>query len=164
MSGEPQTVLIGNLAGDPDLRFLPSGAAVCNFVVASTPRVKKGDSYEDGETMWVRCAAWRQLGENCAESLSKGSRVLISGRLRVRSYEKDGAQRTSIEMDVDAIGPELRFATAKVNKVNRGGDSGGGFGQQRSAPTDDGYSDPWGSAPPAGGSGAMDPNEPPFAP
>lgn len=159
MSGEPQTVLIGNLASEPDLKFLPSGAAVCNFVVASTPRVKKGDSYEDGETMWVRCAAWRQLGENCAESLSKGSRVLISGRLRVRTYEKDGVQRTSIEMDVDAIGPELRFATAKLSKVSRsGGDSGGGFGQQQSsAPAAN--EDPWGSAPPAGPPAD---DEPPF--
>lgn len=156
MSGEPQTVLIGNLAGDPELKFLQSGAAVCNFVVASTPRVKKGDSFEDGETMWVRCAAWRQLGENCAESLSKGSRVLISGRLRVRSYEKDGVQRTSIEMDVDAIGPELRFATASVNKVSRGQSSGDwGRGQDAAA------ADPWGSAPPAGSGPAGD-DEPPF--
>jgi single-strand DNA-binding protein len=145
MSGEPVTTLCGNLAKDPELRFLPSGVAVCNFVVASTPRVKDGDAWVDGETMWVRCAVWRQQAENVAESLIRGSRVLVHGRLKVRSYTKDDQTRTSIEMDVEHVGPELRYATAKVNKVGRGSEG--------SAPADD----PWGSAPaPATG------DEPPF--
>jgi single-strand DNA-binding protein len=138
MAGEPITTIIGNLASDPDLKFLPSGAAVCNFVVASTPRVKKGDNYEDGEAMWVRCAVWRQQAENVAETLTKGTRVIVSGRLKVRSYEKDGVKRTSIEMDVDGVGPELRYATAKVNRVSRGGgDTSGGSDDAWTTPSSD---------------------------
>lgn len=116
---EPVITLIGNLTNDPELRFTPSGAAVCNFTVASTPRVKDGDSWTDGEPMFVRCAIWRQPAENVAETLTRGMRVIVSGRLKSRSYEKDGQKRTSLELDVDGVGPDLRFTTAKVNKVQR---------------------------------------------
>jgi single-strand DNA-binding protein len=151
MTGEPLVTLVGNVAAEPDLKFLPSGASVCNFSLASTPRVKDGESWVDGETMWVRCAAWRELAENVAESLVKGTRVIVQGRLKVRSFETDaGEKRTSIEMDVDAIGPELRFATAKVTKTQRS-DGGGqqpsrlaARPQRSSAPS----SDPWGDVPP----------------
>jgi single-strand DNA-binding protein len=151
MTGEPLVTLVGNVAAEPDLKFLPSGASVCNFSLASTPRVKDGDSWVDGETMWVRCAAWRELAENVAESLVKGTRVIVQGRLKVRSFEQDGQKRTSIEMDVDAVGPELRFATAKVAKVQRS-DGGGGQQSSRSAPrparSSSPTSDPWGDVPP----------------
>jgi single-strand DNA-binding protein len=152
MTGEPLVTLVGQLGADPELKFLPSGVPVCNFSLASTPRVKDGDSWTDGETMWVRCAVWRELAENVAESsLVKGTRVIVQGRLKVRSFETDaGEKRTSIEMDVDAIGPELRFATAKVTKAQRS-DSGGQQAsrpaarpQRSSAPS----SDPWGDVPP----------------
>jgi single-strand DNA-binding protein len=148
MAGEPLVTLVGNVASDPDLRYVGSGSAVCNFTLASTPRVKQGDQWADGETMWVRCAVWRQPAENVAESIEKGHRVLVHGRLKVRSWEKDGQTRTGIEMDVEHIGPELRYATAKVAKVQRGaGDTSGGS------------QDPWSAgkgAAPAGDS------EPPF--
>lgn len=155
MPGEPLVTLVGNVAAEPDMRFLPSGVGVCNFSLACTPRVKDGDSWTDGETMWVRCAAWRELGENVVESLDKGTRVIVQGRLKVRSYAANGEKRTAIEMDVDAVGPELRFATAKVAKVQRS--SGDGHSGSRaaarsgrsSAPVDD----PWGDVPP--------PEEPP---
>lgn len=137
---EPVTTLVGNVGSDPDMKFLPSGVAVCNFSLGATPRVKDGDRWVDGETMWVRCAAWRQLAEGVAESITRGTRVIVTGRLKVRSFEQDGVKRTSIEMDVDAMGPELTFATAKVSKASR--DSGGGQSQGRSAPPAD---DPWGS-------------------
>lgn len=155
MTGEPLVTLVGNVAADPDLKFLPSGVAVCNFSLASTPRVKDGDSWTDGETMWVRCAAWRELAENVAESLVKGTRAIVQGRLKVRSFEQDGQKRTAIEMDVDAVGPELRFATAKVSKVQRSDGNGGQQSrpaarpQRGSAPT----TDPWADVPP--------PDEPP---
>lgn len=138
MAGEPVVTIIGNVASDPDLKFLASGAAVCNFTVASTPRVKDGDAWKDGEAMWVRCAVWRQQAENVAETLTKGMRVIVSGRLKVRSYEKDGVKRTSLEMDVDGVGPELRYATAKVNRVSRsGGDTSGGSDDAWSTPSSD---------------------------
>lgn len=158
MTGEPLVTLIGNVAAEPDLKFLPSGAAVCNFSLASTPRVKDGDSWTDGETMWVRCAAWRELAENVAESLVKGTRVIVQGRLKVRSFEANGEKRTAIEMDVDAVGPELRFATAKAIKAQRSGGNGGhsqsrpaARSQRTSAPS----SDPWADVPPPD-------EEPPF--
>lgn len=122
---EPITTIVGNLTGPPELRFTPGGDAVCNFTVASTPRVKAGGDWTDGESMFVRCAAWKQLAENVAESFDKGTRVLVMGRLKVRSWEKDGQKRTGIEMDVEAVGPELRYATAKPQRVESGG------GQQR---------------------------------
>jgi single-strand DNA-binding protein len=127
MAGDTVITLIGNLTADPELRFTPSGAAVANFTVASTPRTfdKNSNEWKDGETLFMRCAVWRDVAENVAESLQKGTRVLVSGRLKQRSYEKDGQRHTVVEMDVDEVGPSLKYATAKVNKTQRG--SGGGF-------------------------------------
>lgn len=128
MSGEPPITVCGNVTADSELKFLPSGVALCSWTLACTPRVKKGDAWEDGETVFYRCTAWRQQAENCAEVITRGTRVLVHGRLKVRGYEKDGQKRQSIEIDVEHVGPELRYATAKVNKVQRsGGDTSGGF-------------------------------------
>ena len=128
MAGEPTITIIGTVASEPDLKYLASGAAVTNFSVASTPRSldKASNEWKDGETMWVRCAVWRDAAENVAESLVKGTRVIVQGRLKVRSYEKDGVTRTNIEMDVDEVGPTLRWATAKVTKAARSGNSSAG--------------------------------------
>src|SRR5437763_7181325 len=134
MAGETVITVIGNLTSDPELRFTPSGAAVANFTVASTPRTfdRQSQEWKDGEALFLRCNIWRQPAENVAESLTRGSRVIVSGRLRQRSYDtKEGEKRTVIELEVDEIGPSLRYATAKVNRANRGSDSsggGGGFG------------------------------------
>jgi single-strand DNA-binding protein len=129
MAGETVITIIGNLTNDPELRFTPSGAAVANFTVASTPRTfdRQANEWKDGETLFLRCSVWRDAAENVAESLQRGTRVLVSGRLRSRSYEtKEGEKRTVIEMEVDEVGPSLRYATAKVAKTSRGG--GGGYG------------------------------------
>ncbi|GAA6525614.1 single-stranded DNA-binding protein [Intrasporangium sp. DVR] len=156
MAGDTVITIIGNLTADPELRFTPSGAAVANFTVASTPRMfdRQSNEWKDGETLFMRCSVWRDAAENVAESLQRGTRVIVSGRLKSRSYEtKEGEKRTVIEMDVDEIGPSLRSATAKVNKTQRGGGGGGGWsggGQQ-------GGADPWatgaGAAP--GGQGGQ---------
>lgn len=128
MAGEPVLTICGNLTNDPDLKFLPSGAAVASFTVACTPRNKKNDEWVDGDTVFYRCSAWRQHAENVTETLVKGSRVLVHGRFKAREYDKDGVTRMSIEIDVEHVGPELRYATAKINKVGRsGGDTSGGF-------------------------------------
>jgi single-strand DNA-binding protein len=156
MAGETTITVIGNLTADPELRFTPSGAAVASFTVASTPRTfdRNTGEWKDGEALFLRCSVWRQAAENVAESLTRGSRVLVSGRLRQRSFEtRDGEKRTVVELEVDEVGPSLRYATAKINKVNRGSGGGGGYGA--SAPADD----PWGSAAPA--SPPAD-DEPPF--
>jgi len=129
MAGDTVITIIGNLTADPELRFTPSGAAVANFTVASTPRQfdRQSNEWKDGETLFMRCSVWRDAAENVAESCQRGMRVIVSGRLKSRSYEtKEGEKRTVVEMDVDEIGPSLRSATAKVNKTQRGG--GGGFG------------------------------------
>jgi len=164
MAGETVITLVGNLTADPELRFTPSGAAVANFTVASTPRTfdRQTGEWKDGEALFMRCNIWRQAAENVAESLTRGARVVVQGRLRQRSFEtKEGEKRTVVEMEVDEIGPSLRYATAKVNKVSRGtgGGGGGGYGggSGGGAPADD----PWGSAPPAGGGGGFA-DEPPF--
>ena len=162
MAGETVTTVIGNLTADPELRFTPSGAAVANFTVASTPRFfdRQAGEWKDGEAMFLRCNIWRQAAENVAESLTRGMRVIVQGRLRQRSFEtKEGEKRTVIELEADEIGPALRYATAKVNKVSRGQGGSGGFGGGggASAPAED----PWGSAPPAGSSGGFS-DEPPF--
>ncbi|MGO4597370.1 single-stranded DNA-binding protein [Terrabacter sp. 2RAF25] len=133
MAGDTVITIIGNLTADPELRFTPSGAAVANFTVASTPRQfdRQSNEWKDGETLFMRCSVWRDAAENVAESLQRGMRVIVSGRLKSRSYEtKEGEKRTVVEMDVDEIGPSLRSATAKVNKTQRGagGAGGGGFG------------------------------------
>jgi len=130
MAGETVITIIGNLTNDPELRFTPSGAAVANFTVASTPRTfdRQSNEWKDGETLFMRCSVWRDAAENVAESLQRGTRVLVSGRLRSRTYDtKEGEKRTVVEMEVDEVGPSLRYATAKVAKTSRGG-GGGGFG------------------------------------
>ncbi len=131
MAGDTVITVIGNITGDPELRFTPSGAAVANFTVASTPRAfdRQSNEWKDGETLFMRCSVWRDAAENVAESLQRGTRVIVSGRLKSRSYEtKEGEKRTVIEMEVDEVGPSLRYASAKVTKTQRG--SGGGFGGQ----------------------------------
>jgi single-strand DNA-binding protein len=162
MAGETIITVVGNLTADPELRFTPSGAAVASFTIASTPRTfdRNSNEWKDGEALFLRCSLWRQAAENAAESLTRGMRVIASGRLKQRSYEtREGEKRTVIELDVDEIGPSLKYASAKVNRTQRGSSSGGGFGASGSdggAPSDD----PWGSAPPAGGGGFSE--EPPF--
>lgn len=134
MAGETIITLVGNLTGDPELRFTPSGAAVANFTVASTPRNfdRQTNEWRDGEAMFINCSVWRQAAENVAESLQKGMRVVVQGRLKSRSYEtREGERRTVFEIDVDEVGPSLRYATAKVTKTSGGGGggySGGGYG------------------------------------
>lgn len=168
MAGETVITVIGNLTADPELRFTSAGVAVANFTVASTPRTfdRNSNEWKDGEALFLRCSIWRQAAENVAESLTRGSRVIVSGRLKQRSFEtREGDKRTVIELEVDEIGPSLRYATAKVNRVPRG--EGGGFGSGRSGGSGSGggsqggqvpADDPWGSAPAAGG--YVD--EPPF--
>ncbi len=159
MAGDTVITVVGNLTDDPELRFTSSGAAVANFTVASTPRFfdKNTNDWKDGDALFLRCSIWRQAAENVAETLTKGARVIVQGRLKQRSYEtREGEKRTVYELDVDEVGPSLKYATAKVAKVTRGG-GGGGFGggggapAPASAPADD----PWASAP------AVD-DEPPF--
>lgn len=132
MAGDTQITLVGNLVADPELRFTPSGQAVANFRVASTPRFfdRQTNDWKDGEALFLSCNVWRQYAENVSESLSKGMRVIVVGRLKQRSWEtKEGEKRTVMEIDVDEIGPALRSATAKVTRVDRNsGGGGGGFG------------------------------------
>jgi len=134
MAGETPITLVGNLTADPELRFTPSGAAVANFTVASTPRTfdRQSNEWRDGDAMFLNCAVWRQAAENVAESLQKGMRVIVQGRLKSRSYEtREGEKRTVFEVDVDEIGPALRYATAKVTRTTSGGgggQGGGGYG------------------------------------
>ncbi|PSK95496.1 single-strand binding protein [Murinocardiopsis flavida] len=131
MAGETQITLVGNLVDDPELRFTPSGAAVANFRVASTPRIfdKQAGDWKDGESLFLTCTVWRQYAENVAESLQRGMRVIVQGRLKQRSFEtKEGEKRTVFEIDVDEVGPVLRSATAKVTKTQRQGGGQGGFG------------------------------------
>jgi single-strand DNA-binding protein len=128
MAGETTITLVGNLTADPELRFTPSGAAVANFTVASTPRTfdRNTNEWRDGDAMFLNCAVWRQAAENVAESLQKGMRVIVQGRLKSRSYEtREGERRTVFEVDVDEIGPALRYATAKVSRNASGGQGGG---------------------------------------
>ncbi|MDP9798529.1 single-strand DNA-binding protein [Catenuloplanes nepalensis] len=134
MAGETVITVVGNLTNDPELRFTASGAAVARFTVASTPRTldRQSGEWKDGEPLFLQCSVWRQAAENIAESLTRGSRVIVQGRLRQRSYEtREGEKRTVFEMEVDEVGPSLRYATAKVQKMSRsggGGGGGGGFG------------------------------------
>jgi len=166
MTGETVITVIGNLTADPELRFTSSGVAVANFTVASTPRTfdKNTNEWKDGEALFLRCSIWRQAAENVAESLTRGARVIVSGRLKQRSFEtREGEKRTVVELEVEEIGPSLKYATAKVNRVARGEGGGGGFGSGRSGGSGGGGSapadDPWGSAPSAGEGYA---DEPPF--
>jgi single-strand DNA-binding protein len=175
VAGDTTITVVGNLTADPELRFTPSGAAVANFTVASTPRIfdRQTSEWKDGEALFLRCNIWREAAENVAESLTRGSRVIVTGRLKQRSFEtREGEKRTVFEVEVDEIGPSLRYATAKVNKASRsgGGGGGGGFGGggggPRPAPAQQpsgggSGDDPWGSAP-ASGSFAGGDDEPPF--
>jgi single-strand DNA-binding protein len=165
MAGDTVITVIGNLTDDPELRFTPSGAAVANFTVASTPRTFKRETntWEDGDTLFLRCSIWRQAAENVAESLTRGTRVIVQGRLVSRSYEdREGQKRTVNELQVDEIGPSLTWATAKVTRASRQG--GGGFGGQQSgggggqqsgggAPANDPWATPAAPSAPAGGGG-----------
>jgi single-strand DNA-binding protein len=189
MAGDTVITVIGNLTADPELRFTPSGAAVANFTVASTPRTfdRQSQEWKDGEALFLRCNVWRQAAENVAESLTRGSRVIVSGRLKQRSFDtKEGEKRTVIELEVDEIGPSLRYASAKVTRTQRSGGGQGGFGGgqggfggggqggfggnsnqgwgggQQSSPQED----PWGASTGGGSSNTWgngpDSNEPPF--
>ena len=163
--GDTTITVIGNLTDDPELRFTPSGAAVAKFRVASTPRYldKASGEWKDGEALFLQCNVWRQVAENVAESLQRGSRVIVSGRLRQRSYEtKEGEKRTVIELEVDEIGPSLRYATAKVQKMSRSGGSGGGYGGGSGSGGGGNYDDPWATAAPASSGGGSFDDEPPF--
>ena len=161
--GDTIITVVGNLTADPELRFTPNGSAVANFTVASTPRVldKATNEWKDGDALFMRCSVWRQAAENVAESLQRVQRVIVTGRLKQRSYEtKEGEKRTVIELEVDEVGPSLKYATAKPNKTTRGGGggNGGGFNGGGGGGGDFG-GDPWSSPAPAG-AGLSD--EPPF--
>ena len=171
MAGETVITVVGNLVDDPELRFTPSGAAVANFRIASTPRTfdKQTNEWKDGEGLFLSCAIWRQAAENVAESLQKGMRVVVQGRLKQRSYEtREGEKRTVYELDVDEVGPSLKYATAKVTRTTRSG-GGGGFSGGGQGGGQGGGNDPWSTpAPqqPAGqpGGGTAGGNDPWGAP
>jgi len=183
-AGDTNITVVGNLTDDPELRFTPSGAAVAKFRVASTPRFmdRSTNEWKDGEPLFLACNIWRDAAEHVAESLQRGARVIVQGRLRQRSYEtREGEKRTVYELEVDEIGPSLRYATAKVQKASRSGGGGGGFGasgggggnnnrQQSSVGggrSNNDFDDPWATAAPAssgrsgGGNSSFD-DEPPF--
>jgi single-strand DNA-binding protein len=188
MAGETVVTMVGNLVDDPELRFTPSGAAVANFRIASTPRTydRQSGEWKDGESLFLSCSVWRQAAENVAESLQRGMRVIVQGRLKSRSYDdRDGTKRTVFEIDVDEVGPSLRSATAKVTKAMRsgggeggggnfggggggnfggggnqgGGNFGGGGGQGGAAP----QNDPWATPQGGGGGGQAAPQNDPWA-
>jgi single-strand DNA-binding protein len=181
MAGETTITVVGNLTSDPELRFTPSGSAVANFTIASTPRTfdRQSNEWKDGETLFLRASVWREAAENVAETLTKGTRVVAQGRLKSRSYDtKEGEKRTVMELEVDEIGPSLRYASAKVSRTQRsGGGGGGGFGGGAGGGSNQGWGgggqqgqqpaqqDPWGA--PAGGNSSgwgngPDSSEPPF--
>jgi single-strand DNA-binding protein len=174
MAGETVITVVGNLVDDPELRFTPSGAAVANFRIASTPRTfdKQSNEWKDGDALFLSCSVWRQAAENVAESLQKGMRVIVTGRLTMRQYEtREGEKRTATEIQVDEVGPALKYATAKVTRTTRSGGGGGysGGGQGGGAPQ--GGDDPWATpAPQSGGQGGYSggqqsqPNDPWGAP
>lgn len=191
MAGETIITVVGNLTNDPELRFTPSGAAVANFTIASTPKVfdRQANEFKDGDTLFLRCAVWREAAENVAESLAKGTRVVAQGRLKPNNYEtKEGEKRTAMELEVDEIGPSLRWASANVTRAQRGnggqqqgqpfggqqqqgqqfgggqpfGGSQQGFGQQNQQQGQPAQ-DPWGGQQTAGGFGGQpNPQDPPF--
>jgi single-strand DNA-binding protein len=181
MAGETTITVVGNLTDDPELRFTPSGAAVAKFRIASTPRTldRQSGEWKDGEPLFLACNIWRDAAEHVAESLQRGARVIVQGRLRQRSYEtREGEKRTVYELEVDEIGPSLRYATAKVQKMSRSGGGGGGFGSgggggnrpQQSSGGGGGnsssFDDPWATAAPASSGGGRNSSsfddEPPF--
>ena len=182
MAGETQITIVGNLVDDPELRFPPRGAAVANFRVASTPRVfdRQTGEWRDGESLFLNCSVWRQYAENVAESLQRGMRVIVQGRLKQRSYEtKEGERRTVFEVEVEEVGPALRHATAKVTKTQRQGGGygggyggppsgggyggqGGGYGGNQGAPSGPPVDDPWATGGGGFGGGGGYSDEPPF--
>ena len=163
MAGETTITVVGNLTDDPELRFTPSGAAVAKFRIASTPRTldRQSGEWKDGEPLFLACNIWRDAAEHVAESLQRGTRVIVQGRLRQRSYEtREGEKRTVYELEVDEIGPSLRYATAKVQRMSRSGgsggggfgaSSGGGSGRQSGGGGGNNFDDPWATAAPASG-------------
>lgn len=159
MAGETVITVVGNLVDDPELRFTPSGAAVANFRIASTSRTfdKQSNEWKDGDALFLSCSVWRQAAENVAESLQKGMRVVVQGRLKQRSYEtREGEKRTVVELDVDEVGPSLKYATAKVARVQRGGGGGGYSGGNSGG----GGDDPWASSPAQGGQAGQPSGQP----
>jgi len=162
MAGETTLTVIGNLTNDPELRFTPAGAAVANFTIASTPRTfdRTSNEWKDGESLFLRCSVWREAAENVAESLTKGMRVILSGDLKQRSYEtKEGEKRTVIELEVQEIGPSLKYANAKVNRTQR---SGGQGGQQQARTQQPAQQDTWAAAPQQSAAWSNGPADPPF--
>ena len=158
MAGETVITVIGNLTADPELRFTPSGAAVANFTVASTPRTfdRQSGEWKDGDALFLSCSVWRQAAENVAESLQRGMRVVVQGRLKSRTYEtREGEKRTVFEIEVEEVGPSLKYATAKVTRTTRSGGGGGFSGGQpagQGAAQGSGEPDPWATpAQPVGG-------------
>jgi single-strand DNA-binding protein len=159
-AGDTVITLVGNLVDDPELRFTPSGAAVAKFRIASTPRFldKQTNEWKDGESLFLSCNVWRQAAENVAESLQRGMRVIVQGRLKQRSYEtKEGEKRTVIEMEVDEVGPSLRYASAKVTKTQRGNGGGGFGGQHGGSSGGQQQEDPWATGPGQGAAGGGQP-------
>jgi single-strand DNA-binding protein len=157
MAGETVITVVGNLVDDPELRFTPSGAAVANFRIASTPRTfdKNSNEWKDGDALFLSCSVWRQAAENVAESLQRGMRVVVQGRLKARTYEtREGEKRTVFEIEVEEVGPSLKYATAKVSRTTRSGGNGGGGGGFGGGP----------SGAPAGGAPESDPWATPAAP
>ena len=166
-AGDTTITMVGNLVNDPELRFTPSGAAVAKFTVASTPRYldKNTNEWKDGDSLFLACNIWRQAAENVAESLTRGMRVIVTGRLKQRSYEtKEGEKRTVYEVEVDEVGPSLRNATAKVTKTTRAAGASGGSGSFSTPVTETASTeDPWSAAPVGGGwSSAGSDDQPPF--
>lgn len=165
-AGDTTITVIGNLTDDPELRFTPSGAAVAKFRVASTPRYldKTTNEWKDGDSLFLSCTVWRQAAENVAESLTRGTRVIVSGRLKQRTYDtREGEKRTVIELEVDEVGPSLRSATAKVQKMQRSGSSGGfgaSGGSSGNSSSGSSADDPWAAGSTATGGNFTD--EPPF--
>lgn len=156
MAGEPIVTYVGNITADPEMRFTPSGKAVVNLNLAVNSRVKKGDSWEDGPTTWVRLSAWDEMAENIAESIQKGVRVIVQGRQATQEYEtKDGEKRSTLVLQIEAIGPDLRFATAAVTKAAKRTGGGGAAPRAAAAPA---QADPWATD----GQGQAFADEPPF--
>jgi single-strand DNA-binding protein len=156
MANDTVITIVGNLVDDPELRFTPNGAAVAKFRIASTPSYfdKTTNAWKDGEALFLTVNVWRQAAENVAESLTRGSRVIVTGKLKQRGWEtKEGEKRTSYEIEADEVGPSLKYATVSINKNPRGGSSNGGFGG--------GSDDPWAAATPVGAAAATT-DEPPF--
>jgi single-strand DNA-binding protein len=166
MAGETVITVVGNLVDDPELRFTPSGAAVANFRIASTPRTfdKQSNEWKDGDALFLSCSVWRQAAENVAESLQKGMRVVVQGRLKSRQYEtREGEKRTVFEIEVEEVGPSLKYATAKVTRAQRsgggggynqgGGQQGGGYSNQGGGASGGQQDDPWATPAPSQGGG-----------